>query len=483
MISNLTSMDKRLSAVVCSVALLCHAAGAVSSENAVARMQSRSVERDASSVSLVQAGETIAFLGDSITYYGNSRPLGYIHLVMRGLEAVGVNALAIPAGVGGHKSNQMLARLDRDVLSRKPQWMTLSCGVNDVWHAHLPGRKGVPLADYQRNITEILERCAASGVKVILMTPTMVSENPDDVRNMELEQYCVWLREIAAKRKLPIADLNADMRRKSADLRRRERDSGDKLTRDGVHRTVDGDELMARGILAAMGVDADRDGRVRQAWADYRKSVLADESRFVPLFNGKDLEEWEGATNTYCVTSDGLLTCRQGSVGGKKAVRNLWTKKNYADFVIRFEVKLPPNANNGLGIRTKPNGWCSREGMEIQLLDDWGDRYNGTNRLSDVHYTGAIYGVVPPKRKPDGTTYLKPTGEWNAVEVTAIGTKITVVLNGEKIVDADVSQYSTDGTVPPDGIKRPGLHNRTGRIHWCGHGEDIFWRNIRIREL
>ena len=69
------------------------------------------------------------------------------------------------------------------------------------------------------------------------------------------------------------------------------------------------------------------------------------------------------------------------------------------------------------------------------------------------------------------------------MEVTAIGTKITVVLNGETIVDADVSQYSTDGTVPPDGIKRPGLHNRSGRIHWCGHGEDNFWRNIRIREL
>ena len=209
----------------------------------------------------------------------------------------------------------------------------------------------------------------------------------------------------------------------------------------------------------------------------------ADELCFKPLFNGKDLEGWEGATNTYCVTSDGLLTCRQGSVKGDKQVRNLWTTKDYADFIIRFEVKLPPNANNGLGIRTKPNGWCSREGMEIQLLDDWGDRYNGTNRLSDVHYTGAIYGVVPPKRKPDGTTYLKPTGEWNAVEVTAIGPKITVVLNGEKIVDADVSKYSTDGTVPPDGIKRPGLHNRSGRIHWCGHGEDIFWRNIRIREL
>ena len=47
----------------------------------------------------------------------------------------------MPAGISGHKSDQMLARLDKDVLSKKPQWMTLSCGVNDVWH----GPRGVPL--------------------------------------------------------------------------------------------------------------------------------------------------------------------------------------------------------------------------------------------------------------------------------------------------------------------------------------------------
>ena len=59
----------------------------------------------------------------------------------------------IPAGVGGNTSKDMLARLDRDVLSKKPDWMTLSCGVNDVWH----GATGVPLDQYQQNITSIVE--------------------------------------------------------------------------------------------------------------------------------------------------------------------------------------------------------------------------------------------------------------------------------------------------------------------------------------
>lgn len=210
----------------------------------------------------------------------------------------------------------------------------------------------------------------------------------------------------------------------------------------------------------------------------------AKESGFVSMFNGRDLSGWEGATNTYCVSSEGYLTCTQTDGKGSTAgVQNLWTIRDYTNFVMRFEVKLPPNANNGLGIRTRPNGWCSREGMELQLLDDWGDLYNGSNRMADVHYTGAIYGVVPPARKVNGESYLKKPGEWNAVEVTAEGTHVVFVLNGTTLVDTDVSQFSTDGTVPSDGIKRPGLHNKSGRIHWCGHGHNIFWRNIRIREL
>ena len=210
------------------------------------------------------------------------------------------------------------------------------------------------------------------------------------------------------------------------------------------------------------------------------------EPGFVSIFNGRDLSGWEGATDTYCVSPEGYLTCTQRDGVGESGAKNLWTVKDYENFVIRFDVKLPPNANNGLGIRCKPNGWCSREGIEIQLLDDRGSAYtnpDGSRKLQDVHYTGSVYGVVPPARRVNGESYLNKPGEWNTVEVTADGPRIVFVLNGTTIVDADVSKYSTDGTVPADGIKRPGLHNKTGRIHWCGHGHNIFWRNIRIKEL
>src|SRR5688500_16435305 len=104
----------------------------------------------------VKSGEKVAFLGDSITQGGWGNPKGCVKLTVAGLKANGVEVDVVPAGISGHKSNQMLERLERDVLSKKPQWMTLSCGVNDVWH----GVKGVPFEDYKKNIRELVDKCA-----------------------------------------------------------------------------------------------------------------------------------------------------------------------------------------------------------------------------------------------------------------------------------------------------------------------------------
>jgi len=235
------------------------------------------------------------------------------------------------------------------------------------------------------------------------------------------------------------------------------------------------------GCLQVTGDLTVNEGCRFYAHAEDACARACDETGFVSLFNGKDLSGWEGGTNNYYVTKQGELAVTSASNAGGMAVRNLWTERDYTNFVIRFSVVLPKNANNGLGLRTAPGGWCSREGMEIQLLDDFGDAYNGSNKLMNVHYTGSIYGVVGPALRTNGQSYLNAPGEWNDVEVTANGSRITVVLNGTTIVDADVSKYSTDGK--EDGTKRPGLHNKSGRIHWCGHGNDVRWRNIRIKEL
>jgi lysophospholipase L1-like esterase len=143
----------------------------------------------------VKTGEKIAFLGDSITQGGANNASGYVRLVISGLEANGIKATMIPAGISGHKSNQMLERLDKDVISRKPDWMTLSCGVNDVWH----GANGVPLDAYKKNITAIVDRAQAAGIKVMILTATMIREDATNSENQKLAPYNDFLQTLAAR--------------------------------------------------------------------------------------------------------------------------------------------------------------------------------------------------------------------------------------------------------------------------------------------
>ena len=235
----------------------------------------------------VKSGEKIAFLGDSITQGGWDSPLGYVRLVMAGLAANGVNAEPVPAGIGGHKSNDMLARLERDVLSKKPQLMTLSCGVNDVWH----GKKGVPLNDaaaavegaydekvgergtYEKNITQIVERAQAANVKVVLLTATVIQEKLDNAENAKLAPFNDFLRALAKAKKLPVADLNALFQER---IKAENQPDKKVLTGDGVHMNTEGNKLMAVGVLKALGLDAAQLGKAQEAWGKMEVAAKAE---------------------------------------------------------------------------------------------------------------------------------------------------------------------------------------------------------------
>jgi lysophospholipase L1-like esterase len=209
----------------------------------------------------VKDGQKIAFMGDSITA-GGAKPKGYVSLTIKGLEANGVKATAIPAGISGHKSNQMLARLENDVLSKKPDWMTLSCGVNDVWH----GAKGVSLEDYKVNITKIVDQCQAAGVKVMILTSTMIKETQTNELNQKLVPYNEFLRTLATEKKCLLADLNADMQ--AAIAKAGPDRKGNILTGDGVHMNPAGNEMMALGVLKAFGLSEEQLQKAQKSWAE-----------------------------------------------------------------------------------------------------------------------------------------------------------------------------------------------------------------------
>jgi lysophospholipase L1-like esterase len=222
----------------------------------------------------VKDGEKIAFLGDSITQ-GGMGPTGYVTLVIQGLKANGVNATAIGAGISGHKSNDMLARVQRDVIDKKPDWMTLSCGVNDVWH----GAKGVPLDQYKQNITQIVEKVQAAGIKVMILTATMITENPEEPNNQKLAAYNEFLRELAKEKKCLLGELNGAMQKELDAREKAGQKRGRLLTGDGVHMNPFGNVMMATGVLRGFGLDDAQIAKATEAFMDIPSGATAS----VPL--------------------------------------------------------------------------------------------------------------------------------------------------------------------------------------------------------
>ena len=223
----------------------------------------------------VQNNESIAFLGDSITQFGAALPGGYAQLVISGLKANGVTASLIPAGISGNKSNQMLERLERDVLSKKPTWMTLSCGVNDVWH----GVNGIPLDKYKENIAALVDQAQAAGVKVMILTATMIGEDALNPNNVKLAAYNDFLRGLAGEKKCVLADLNADMHAAIKPASDGKPQRGNQLTRDGVHMNPFGDQVMATGVLRAFGLNESQLQKARDYWINMPEIACEAQAR------------------------------------------------------------------------------------------------------------------------------------------------------------------------------------------------------------
>lgn len=192
-------------------------------------------------------------------------------------------------------------------------------------------------------------------------------------------------------------------------------------------------------------------------------------SGFISLFNGKNLDGWTGNKGGYRLENGAIVV----HLGKDSSVGNLYTEEEFGNFVLRFQFKLTPGANNGIGIRAPLEGDAAYLGMEIQVLDNSAEEYKD---LHPYQYHGSVYGVIPAKRG-----YLKPVGQWNEEEIRADGTKIKVTLNGHVIVDGDIAPSIAKGTI--DHKSHPGLGNKKGHIGFLGHGSVVYFRDIRIKTL
>ncbi|EON78988.1 hypothetical protein ADIS_0581 [Lunatimonas lonarensis] len=224
-------------------------------------------------------------------------------------------------------------------------------------------------------------------------------------------------------------------------------------------------ELQAHGTYVAY-----RDLYIRELDGS-EPFVLSEEEAsagFEVLFDGTNLDKWTGNKTDY-VVENGYIAIYPDRGGSG----NLFTEREYGDFEFRFEFKLTPGANNGLGIRAPLTGDAAYQGMELQILDNTADIYRN---LKDYQFHGSLYGIAAAKKGA-----LKLVGEWNYQEVVVKGNKIQVTLNGTVILDVDISDAKENGTI--DGREHPGLFRERGHIGFLGHGDVVYFRNIRVLDL
>jgi len=202
---------------------------------------------------------------------------------------------------------------------------------------------------------------------------------------------------------------------------------------------------------------------------------LAAEEPWVSLFDGKSLDGWTTAAGKGVTAGwqaeDGVL--HRAAKGG-----DIYTAKEYGDFELQFEWKISPKGNSGVKYRVTKFG-NGLLGMEYQVLDD-GGHVDG-KKPGGKNSAASMYDIIPPS---DGKK-LKPVGEWNTARIVARGSKIEHWLNDEKVVDVDTASESFQQALAKSKFARTkGFSRQTGgRIMIQDHGNEAWFRNIKIREL
>jgi len=201
----------------------------------------------------LRSSDRIIFFGDSITELG-VKPGGYITLLRDTLQQKLPGIELTGAGISGNKVPDLQKRLDRDVISRRPTIVFIYIGINDVWHWVLKNLSGTTKEAYADGLRSIITTIQASGGRVILCTPTVIGEkqngaNPQDAM---LDEYAGLSRRVAEETGAALCDLRTSFVEYLRHHNPADREKGI-LTYDGVHLSDEGNRLVARTMLTALG--------------------------------------------------------------------------------------------------------------------------------------------------------------------------------------------------------------------------------------
>jgi hypothetical protein len=239
------------------------------------------------------------------------------------------------------------------------------------------------------------------------------------------------------------------------------------FTEDGLVRETDYFRMMRivrdGGYQGFVGVESGAGAQEGEAAAvkmtrDLLKRIAADQARCRPIFNGRNLDGWTALEGGEWSVQDGVLTGRNGvkwSTNPEISGSWLSTSKPYGDFRLELQYNINTRGNSGVFFRSAHEKNPAFTGYEMQIHDAPGS-------APTKHGPGSIYDVVAPTQNR-----VRPAGQWNSVTLMARGRQITVAMNGETILNAELER-SNRGYI--------GLQNHDDR-------SVVQFRNIRIEEL
>ncbi len=198
--------------------------------------------------------DRVVFLGDSITQAG-AEPGGYVTLVREaiakqrpkdGIEVIG-------AGISGNRVPDLEARLQADVLAKKPSVVVIYIGINDVWHS--TSGNGTKREDYDAGLRRIVSSLQKAGSRVVLCTPSVIGERHDGTNPLDnmLDEYCSISRQVATDAGAEMLDLRAAFLSHLEQINSENQDQG-LLTGDKVHLNPEGNRFVADLILKSFGL-------------------------------------------------------------------------------------------------------------------------------------------------------------------------------------------------------------------------------------
>lgn len=389
------------------------------------------VERHQKVNERVAQGEVdLIFIGDSITqgWEGAGKPVWD--------EFYG-NRNAVNLGFSGDRTEHVLWRLDNgNVAGISPKAAVVMIGTNN-FKANTAEEIGAGVLAVVQKLREKLPQ-----TKVLLLAIFPRNETHDEVRE-KLQKASEIASASADDEMVRYLDINAAF--------------------------LDDDGKLPKEIMPDLLHPVEPGYRI---WAEmiepYVSEMLGQAEPFEPLFNGTDLTGWEqvGGDEPVWFAKDGILY-----TDGKEGGGWLSTTREYGDFVLELEFRVPENGNSGVFIRAPRDGNPAFAGNEIQVLDDYGPMYKEMD-LKPYQYTGSLYSTEAPKRR-----VTKPAGEWQKMRIYAQGPIVRVTVNDVLVTIANQDEH-------PDKLaEHPGLARYEGYIGLQNHDTRLDYRNLRIREI